>query len=141
MLILIEGDFELRNEDQAYLTVPADPNCPDRTQPGKTWIGQNTHGMCSCPSSSSIYTVSLTHLVTEAQKAMLARGGDILQAMQLVDHGLWDNSTMDPDSCGVIATFAPVGPWPQSEYLSPCSFPFAFALVSLMYCLRYYCTG
>jgi len=119
MLILSEGDVEWHKEDQAHLAVLADPNCPDLTQPGKTWIGQNVNGMYSCPSSSSLSTVVLTHLVTEARKAMVARGSDVMQAMQLIDHGLWDHPAIDPDSCGVIAAFAPIGPWPQSEHLFP----------------------
>ena len=118
MLILVEGDIEWHKEDQVHLAVPADPNCPDATQPGKSWTRQNSYGMCSRPSPSSIYTILLINPVTEAGKAMAARGADVLQAMQLVDHGLWDHPSIDPDSCGVIAGFAPIGPWPQSEFSS-----------------------
>jgi len=123
MLILVEGDVEWQKEDQAHLAVPADPNCPDLTQPGKTWIGQFVNGMYSCPSPLSLDTIVLTHLVTEARKAMVARGSDVFQAMQLIDHGLWDHPAIDPDSCGVIASFVPVGAWPQSEYSFPRSVP------------------
>ena len=73
------------------------------------------------PSPSSIFTILLTNLVTESGKAIVARGADLFQALQLVDHGLWDHPSMDPDSCGIIATFSPVGPWPESEYLSLCA--------------------
>lgn len=64
----------------------------------------------------------------EAGKAIFGRGGDIFQAVQLLDHGLWDHPTMDPDSCGVIAGFAPIGPWPQSEYSSLYFLPLATTL-------------
>ena len=73
------------------------------------------------PSPSSIFTILLTNLVTESGKSIVARGADLFQALQLVDHGLWDHPSMDPDSCGIIATFSPVGPWPESEYLSLCA--------------------
>ena len=54
MLILIEGDCEWRKEDQVHLGVPADPNCPDATQPGKAWSVEIAHSMCYWPSPSSI---------------------------------------------------------------------------------------
>lgn len=57
---------------------------------------------------------------TEVLRAQMARGGDCMQGVQLLDHGLWDHPAMDPDSCGVIGAFAPIGPWPQSEYSSVC---------------------
>jgi len=63
MLILIEGDVEWHNEDQAHLAVPADPNCPDQVQPGKTWIGQNAHGMRQSSSLAFIYTTFLSSLM------------------------------------------------------------------------------
>ena len=116
MLILVEGDVEWHKEDQARLATPADPDCLDAIQPGKTWIGQSILGMCSHPVASSIYNI----ILTEAGKAMSARGADLFQGLQLVGHGLWDHPAMDPDSCGVIAGFVPIGPWPQSESLSLC---------------------
>jgi len=61
MLLLGEGDVEWHNEDQVTLTAPADPNCPDSTQPGKTWLTQRALGMYNSPSSASIDTVC--HLV------------------------------------------------------------------------------
>lgn len=64
--------------------------------------------------------------ITESQKAQFTRGGDILQAQQLIDHGLWDYPNMDPESCGALSTFTPIGPWPQSAYSFPKSFPLAF---------------
>ena len=69
-----------------------------------------------------------TILLLESGKAQLTRGGDILQSFQLIDHGLWDHPAMDPNSCGVMATFAPIGPWPLSEHASSCSLPFALTL-------------
>jgi len=123
MLILAEGGFEWREEDQAHLGVPADSNCPDTTQPGKTWNVKFAHGTCFWPSPSFINHNASTILGTETGKAQLGRGGDILQALQLVDHGLWDHPAMDPNSCGVIAAFAPIGPWPLSEHSSSSSFP------------------
>lgn len=47
MLILGEGDVEWHNEDQVTLSMPADPNCPEPTQPGKTWITQKAYGLSS----------------------------------------------------------------------------------------------
>ena len=41
MLILIDGDPEWTQENQTDRAVPADPNCPDSNQPGKSWIAQN----------------------------------------------------------------------------------------------------
>ena len=73
-------------------------------------------------------------------KAQTARGCDSLQAVQLIDHGLWDHPAMDPDSCGVMGIYLPIGPWPQSEHSSlllclslpyPLAFPFALILYSL----------
>jgi len=93
MLLLVEGGVEWHTEDQAHLAVPADPDCPDLIQPGKTWLGRFAY---------------------ESEKAQSARGGDLKQASQLIDHGLWDHPALDPDSCGVIAGFVPIGPWPQS---------------------------
>ena len=140
MLILIEGDLEWRKEDQAHLSVPADSNSLDATQPGKTWVGQNAHGMYLCPSPSFICPAISTNLVPEAGKAMLARGADIFQAVQLVDHGLWDHPAMDPNSCGVMATFSPIGPWPQSEYSSSRSFLCA-AILQFVWCIIYCLTA
>jgi hypothetical protein len=62
------------------------------------------------------------------------RGGDILQALQSLDRGLWDHPAIDPNSCGVVAMFAPMGPWAQSEYSSPppCSL---FLCVHIAVCL------
>lgn len=45
MLILGEGDVEWHNEDQVTMSAPADPNCAEATQPGKTWIQQKAYGM------------------------------------------------------------------------------------------------
>jgi len=47
MLILGEGDVEWHNEDQVTLAAPADPNCPDATQAGKTWMTQKAYGVYS----------------------------------------------------------------------------------------------
>jgi hypothetical protein len=68
--------------------------------------------------------------MTEILKAQAARGGDVLQGLQLIDHGLWDHPAMDPNSCGVIWIFAPLGPWTQSEHpsLLSCFFPFVLIL-------------
>ena len=84
----------------------------------------------------------LINLVPEAGKAQFARGGDIWQALQLIDHGLWDHPAMDPNSCGVAVTLAPVGPWPQSEYSSSVPFPHApycylsgVSSVALVHCI------
>ena len=55
MLILAEGDVEWHKEDQAHLATPADPDCLDATQPGKSWITRNALGMYSHPFTSSIY--------------------------------------------------------------------------------------
>ena len=116
MLILGEGDVEWHNEDQVTLSMPADPNCPDATQPGKSWMTQKAYGTLSF----LWHVYNLMNLgvffMTEVLKAQTARGGDVVQGLQLIDHGLWDHPAMDPDSCGVIGTFAPIGPWPQSEH-------------------------
>ena len=82
------------------------------------------YGMYYCPSPSSIFTIVLTHLVIEAGKAIIARGADLFQTLQIIDHGLWDHPSMDPDSCGVIAAFSPIGPWPKSECLCLCALLF-----------------
>jgi len=93
ILILAEGEVEWYKEDQVHLATSADPDCPDATQPGKTWIGHNVY---------------------ETGKASPARGVDLYQTLQLVDHGLWDHPSMDPESCGIISAFSPMGPWPES---------------------------
>ena len=64
--------------------------------------------------------------------ACATRGGDIPQAFQLLDHGLWDHPAMDPNSCGVVSIFAPIGPWTHSEYSSP--LPAAFLSPLRAYC-------
>jgi hypothetical protein len=119
MLILIEGDFELYKRNQANFAVPVDPNCTNAMQPGKSWVAQNTFGAHRNPPNIDLHYPS-SHLVvfplTEYQKAQFTRGGDIMQAQQLVDHGLWDHLDIDPESCGAMSTFTPVGPWPQSAY-------------------------
>ena len=69
---------------------------------------------------------------TEVLKAQMARGCDVVQGLQLIDHGLWDHPAMDPNSCGVVGIFAPIGPWPQSEHSSLllCFLSFPFRSVS-----------
>ena len=65
MVILAEGDGELNKEDQANFAEPADPNCTDPTQNGKTWVTHKAHGMYSIPSSAPIDTIwsaNLTNL-------------------------------------------------------------------------------
>ena len=63
------------------------------------------------------------------------RGSDVSQALQLVEHGLWDHPAMDPNSCGVVHLLAPIGPWTHSEYSTP--LPRSFLLyVHIEVCLR-----
>ena len=69
-----------------------------------------------------------TNLIPEVGRAQSNRGADVWQAMQLIDHGLWDHPAMDPNSCGAMATFSPIGPWPQSEYSSSSPFPLALSI-------------
>jgi len=56
LLLLGEGDTEFYSEDQVHLAVPADPNCADPTQRGKSWMTQKAYGMYSSPSSAFIDT-------------------------------------------------------------------------------------
>jgi len=63
MLILAEGGVEWHNEDQTHLAVPADPNCPDQVQPGKTWIGRNIYGMRHSSSLAFIDTTFSSSLM------------------------------------------------------------------------------
>jgi hypothetical protein len=44
ILILSEGDFEWYKENQMDFAVPADPNCSQPVQPGKTWLAHNAYG-------------------------------------------------------------------------------------------------
>jgi hypothetical protein len=59
-----------------------------------------------------------------------------MQAQQFIDYGLWGHPEINPESCGAISTFTPVGPWPQSGYSllsSPNSFLFALTTVACMF--------
>ena len=58
MLLLVEGSVEWHAEDQAHLAVPADPDCLDLIQPGKTWIGRMAYRMCHSLCSASMDTNS-----------------------------------------------------------------------------------
>ena len=116
MFILIEGDFEFHQEDQTHLSPPADPNHPDASEPGQTWTGLFGLGMCPWPSPSPIYIIVLANLIPEALRAQSARGCDFWKGIQRASQGLWDHPSMDPDSCGVMTGYSPLGPWPESEY-------------------------
>ena len=142
MLIVGEGDGECNVANQAAFAAPADPNCLNPTQRGKTWIIQKAHGMYSSPFSApnniilSACLISVFRLTTEILKAQKSRGSDLEQGGQLVDHGLWDHPAMDPNSCGVVNMLAPMGPWTQSEYSYPLLFPSpsrSYCCVSPMY--------
>ena len=136
MLLLSEGDEELRSENQITFATPADPNCPDSAQRGKTWLTRKAHGMYLVHPrdlSTPTFQPIVLRLTTEMMNAQTSRGGDIPQAFQLIDHGLWDHPAMDPNSCGVVIIFAPIGPWTHSEY--PC--PVAFSFACILQCLRY----
>lgn len=121
MVILAEGDFEWYRENQVDFAVPTDPHCVETTQPGKTWLAQNALGAdrSSPPYYLGVLSSHQFCLITEVQKAQFSRGSDVVQGQQLVDHGLWDHPGIDPESCGAISTFTPVGPWPQSASSSP----------------------
>ena len=128
---MAEGDGEFNVEDQVTFAEPADPGCADPTQRGKTWVVQKAHGMYSLGTYRhhlvSFSNECIFRLTTEILRAQYHRGCDLDQGMQAVDHGLWDHPAMDPNSCGVVNMFAPMGPWCQSEY-SP-SFSFTFTLL------------
>ena len=63
MLLLGEGDGELQNENQMTFATPADPNCPDPAQDGKTWLTRKAHGTYSSPSSAPIVTIFSAYLM------------------------------------------------------------------------------
>jgi len=137
MLLLGEGDVEWQIEDQVTLATPADPNCPDTLQRGKSWITRKAYGMWSdslfhprhLSTDVSLPNEFVSRLITEILMAQVGRGGDVLQGLQSLDHGLWDHPAIDPNSCGVVAIFAPMGPWAQSKYSSPLP-------CSLLFCVR-----
>jgi len=66
MLLLGEGDVEWQNEDQVTLAGPADPNCSDPTQRGKTWITRKAYGMYSKQSSAPINTILSAYLMNSS---------------------------------------------------------------------------
>lgn len=66
MLLLGEGDVEWQNEDQVTFADPADSNCPDPTQSGKTWITLKSYGMYSISSSAPISTTLSAYLMNSS---------------------------------------------------------------------------
>lgn len=68
MLILIEGDFELYQMNQANYAVPVEPNCTNAMQPGKSWLTHILFGAHRSPLNVDRHHPLISYLVNSSHK-------------------------------------------------------------------------